>query len=138
MTMTIYRAGSRPSTKGPDENFTGNVWIDMLFGPDEPARTSGALVNFEPGARTAWHLHPLGQYLIVTAGRGWTQCWGGPKKEISAGDVVHCECGQKHWHGATESTGMSHLAIQEWLDGAPVTWLEKVTDDQYRCEVQPD
>lgn len=138
MNMTIYRVGSRPSAKGPEENFTGNVRIDMLFGPDEPARTSGALVTFEPGSRTAWHLHPLGQYLVVMSGRGWTQCRNGPKKEILAGDVVHCDCGQEHWHGATDTTGMSHIAIQEWLDGAPVAWLEKVSDEEYLSEVEPD
>jgi quercetin dioxygenase-like cupin family protein len=138
MSMQIFRVGSRPSIKGPDEWFTGNVRIDMLFGPDEPARTGGALVTFEPGARTAWHHHPLGQYLVVTAGCGWTQCWDGPKKEIRAGDVVFCNCGQKHWHGATSTTGMSHIAIQEYLNGSPVTWLEKVSDEQYLSEVTPD
>lgn len=138
MDMQIFRVDSRQSVKGPAENFTGDVRVDMLFGPDEPARTSGALVTFEPGARTAWHRHPLGQYLIVTSGCGWTQCWGGPKKEILVGDVVHCNCGRKHWHGATDTIGMSHIAIQEWLDGSPVEWLEKVTDEQYLSEVVPD
>lgn len=138
MNMEIFRVGSRPSAKGSKENFTGDVRIDMLFGPEDPARTSSALVTFEPGARTAWHTHPLGQHLIVTSGCGWTQCWGGSKKEIRAGDVVHCKCGRKHWHGATATTGMSHIAIQEALDGSPVEWLEKVTDEQYLSEVVPD
>lgn len=136
--MQIFRVGSRPTAVGPEAAFTGKVQIDMLFGPDEPGRTSGALVSFEPGARTAWHKHPLGQYLVVTSGCGWTQCWDGPKKEIRAGDVVFCNCGQKHWHGATATTGMSHIAIQEWLDGSPVEWLEKVSDDQYLSKVEPD
>lgn len=138
MSMQIFRVGSRPSMKGSEENFTGNVWLDTLFGPIESGRTSGALVTFEPGARSAWHYHPLGQYLIVTSGCGWTQCWGGPKKEIRAGDVVFCSYGQKHWHGATDTTGMSHIAIQEWLDGSAVKWLEKVSDDQYLSTVTPD
>jgi quercetin dioxygenase-like cupin family protein len=136
--MQIYRVGSRPSATGPDEYFTGDVRIDALFGPDEPARSSGALVTFAPNARTAWHFHPLGQYLVVMSGCGWTQCRGGPKKEIRAGDVVHCDCGQEHWHGGTATTGMSHIAIQEWMDGSPVTWLEKVTNEQYLSPVAPD
>lgn len=138
MDMQIYRVGSRPSAKGPEANFTGNVRMDPLFGPTEPARTSATLVTFEPGARTAWHTHPLGQHLIVTVGSGWTQCWGGPKKAIRAGDVVFCNCGRKHWHGATDTTSMSHIAVQEWLDGAPVNWLEKVSDEQYLSPVEPD
>ena len=138
MPMQIYRVGSRPSAKGPEEYFTGDVRIDALFGPDEPARSSGALVTFEPGARTAWHFHPLGQYLVVMSGCGWTQCRGGLKKEIRAGDVVHCDCRQEHWHGATDTTGMSHIAIQEWMDGSPVTWLEKVSDEQYLSDAEPD
>ena len=128
--MEIKRSGSRPSLKGPAENFTGSVRIDPLFDPPDPARTFGALVTFEPGARTAWHTHPLGQRLIATAGCGWVQCWGGPKREIR-GDVVVCPPGEKHWHGATATTGMSHIAIQEALDGKVVNWLEKVTDDEY-------
>lgn len=135
MKMKIYRVGSRPSAKGPESFFTGDVRIDPLFDPTEPARTSAVLVSFEPGARSVWHRHPLGQHLIVTAGCGWTQCWGGPKKEIRAGDVVFCDCGQKHWHGAT---AMSHIAVQEWLNGSPVEWLEKVGDDQYLSAVEPD
>jgi quercetin dioxygenase-like cupin family protein len=136
--MQIFRVGSRPSARGPEEYFTGAVRIDPLFGPEEPARSSGALVTFEPGARTAWHFHPLGQVLIVMSGRGWTQCRGGAKKEIRAGDVVHCDCGQEHWHGATDVVGMSHIAIQEWQDGTPVTWLEKVSDEQYLAAIEPD
>ncbi len=138
MPMQIYRAGSRPSGKGPEEFFTGNVRIDPLFGAEEPARASAALVTFEPGARSAWHYHPLGQHLVVTTGRGWTQCWEGPKKAIQAGDVVHCDCGQRHWHGATDTTAMSHIAIQEALDGQAVVWQEKVSDEQYLSEVEPD
>ncbi|MGH8455748.1 MAG: (R)-mandelonitrile lyase [Stenotrophobium sp.] len=129
--MEIKRSGSQPSAKGPEAWFTGSVRIDPLFMADAPARVSGALVTFEPGARSAWHTHPLGQNLIVTSGRGWIQCWGGGKREIRAGDVISCPCGEKHWHGATATTGMSHIAIQEWLDGRPVDWLEKVSDEQY-------
>jgi quercetin dioxygenase-like cupin family protein len=134
----IKRSGSQPSSKGSAEYFTGNVRIDPLFQPTEPSRVSGGLVTFEPGARSAWHTHPLGQYLIVVSGCGWTQCEGGPKKEIRAGDVLSCPCGKKHWHGATATTGMSHIAIQEALDGKVVEWLEKVTDEEYLAEVTPD
>jgi quercetin dioxygenase-like cupin family protein len=95
-------------------------------------------VTFEPGARSAWHTHPPGQSLVVTSGCGWVQCWGGPKKEIHAGDVISCPCGEKHWHGATATTGMSHIAVQEWQDGTPVIWLEKVSDEQYLSEAMPD
>ena len=136
--MDIQRNGSQPSTKGPEAYFTGSVRIDPLFEAGEPARVSGALVTFEPGARSAWHTHPLGQSLIVVSGCGWIQCWGGPKKEIRAGDVISCPCGEKHWHGATATTGMSHIAIQEWRDGAPVNWLEKVSDAEYLTPVAPD
>jgi quercetin dioxygenase-like cupin family protein len=136
--MDIHRSGSQPSMKGPDAFFTGAVRIDPLFQAGEPSRVSGALVTFEPGARSAWHTHPLGQSLIVVSGCGWIQCWGGPKKEIRAGDVISCPCGEKHWHGATATTGMSHIAVQEWQDGAPVTWLEKVSDEQYLSEAKPD
>ncbi|MDF5722212.1 MAG: cupin domain-containing protein [Rhizonema sp. PD37] len=136
--QTIKRSGSQSSTKGPEEYFTGNIRIDPLFQATEPSRVSGGLVTFEPGARSAWHTHPLGQTLIVTNGCGWTQCWDGPKKEIRAGDVISCPCGQKHWHGATDKTAMSHIAIQEALDGKNVEWMEKVTDEQYMSEVQPD
>lgn len=138
MQMRIHRNGSRPSVKGPATWFTGDVRIDPLFDPAGPGRTSAALVTFEPGARTAWHTHPLGQHLIVLTGRGWTQCEGGPKKEIRAGDVVFCDCGQKHWHGATDTTAMSHIAVQEWLDGSPVTWLEHVADTDYLGPVEHD
>jgi quercetin dioxygenase-like cupin family protein len=129
--MDIKRSGSQPSTKGPADYFTGTVRIDPLFEANDPARAVGASVTFEPGARTAWHTHPLGQNLIVTAGRGWTQCWGGPIEEIRPGDVVRCPPGEKHWHGATPTTAMTHIAIQEQLDGKVVEWLEKVSDEQY-------
>jgi quercetin dioxygenase-like cupin family protein len=129
--MDIKRCGTQPSVKGPAEWFTGDVRIDPLFQAEEPARSSGASVTFEPGARTAWHTHPLGQVLIVTAGCGWTQCWGGPVVEVRAGDVVRCPPGHKHWHGATPTTSMTHIAIQEQLGGKNVEWLEKVSDDQY-------
>lgn len=129
--MHIARNGSRPSAKGPEENFTGNVRVDMLFESPEPARARGASVTFEPGARTAWHTHPLGQTLIVTSGRGWTQCWGEKKEEIGPGDVISCPPNTKHWHGATPTTAMTHIAIQEALDGKVVNWMEKVSDEQY-------
>ena len=130
--MEIKRIGSQPSGKGPAEYFTGSVRIDPLFQPPEPARARGASVTFEPGARTAWHTHPLGQTLIVTAGCGWVQREGGPIEEIRPGDVVWFTPGEKHWHGATPSTAMTHIAIQEALNGKVVDWLEKVGDDQYR------
>jgi quercetin dioxygenase-like cupin family protein len=130
-TMEIKRSGSRPSLKGPAENFTGTVRIDPLFDPPDPARTFGALVTFEPGARTAWHTHPLGQTLIVTSGCGWTQCLDGRKEEIRPGDVVWCPPGVKHWHGATATTAMSHIAIVEKLNGKAIDWMEKVSDEQY-------
>lgn len=136
--MEIKRSGSQASVKGPADWFTGNVLIDPLFQPVEPSRVSAALVTFEPGARTAWHTHPLGQHLIVTAGCGWIQCSGGGKKEIRPGDMIACDCGEKHWHGATATTAMSHIAIQEALDGKPVDWLEKVSDKEYMSEVVPD
>ena len=129
--MDIKRAGSQPSAKGPAEYFTGNVRIDPLNFPPAPARVSCASVTFEPGARSAWHTHPLGQTLIVTAGLGWTQCWGEPIEEIRPGDVIWCPPGKKHWHGASPTTGMAHIAITEQLNGKNVDWLEKVTDEQY-------
>lgn len=136
--QTIRRAGSQPSIKGPADFFTGTVRIDPLFAAEEPSRVSGALVTFEPGARSAWHTHPLGQNLIIVSGLGWTQCEGGPKKEIRPGDVLSCPCGKRHWHGATATTAMSHIAITEALDGKNVEWLEKVTDEEYLSPVEPD
>ena len=130
--MEIKRSGSQPSSKGPADWFTGSVRIDPLFEAPEPARVRGASVTYEPGARTAWHSHPLGQTLIVTSGLGWTQCWGGPKEEIRPGDVIWCPPGVKHWHGATPSTAMSHIAIQEALNGKVVEWMEQVSEAQYR------
>ena len=130
--MEIRRSGSQPSAKGPTEYFTGTVRIDPLFSPPEPARVAGALVTFEPGARTAWHTHPLGQTLIVMSGLGWVQRDGGPIEEIRPGDVVWFEPSERHWHGATPTTAMSHIAIQEKLNGSPVDWMEKVNDEQYR------
>jgi len=135
--QTIKRSGSQPSVKGPAEWFTGDVRIDPLFSATEPSRVSAALVTFEPGARSAWHTHPLGQHLVVTSGCGWTQCWDGPKRELHAGDVISCPCGKKHWHGATSATGMSHIAIQETLDGKAVEWMEKVSDEQYLAACLP-
>jgi quercetin dioxygenase-like cupin family protein len=129
--MEIKRAGSQPSNKGPADWFTGTVRIDPLLAATAPARVAGASVTFEPGARTAWHTHPLGQSLIVIAGAGRAQRWGGPIEEIRPGDVVWFPPGEKHWHGATPTTAMTHLAIQEQLDGKAVDWLEKVSDEQY-------
>jgi quercetin dioxygenase-like cupin family protein len=131
--MEIKRSGSRPSGKGPSDYFTGAVRIDPLFEAPEPARVRGASVTFEPGARTAWHTHPLGQTLIVTAGCGWVQREGGAVEEIRPGDVVWFPPGEKHWHGATPTTAMTHIAIQEALNGSPVEWMEKVSDQQYRA-----
>jgi quercetin dioxygenase-like cupin family protein len=130
--MELKRNGSQPSAKGPAENFTGTVRVDPLFQSPGPATFSGAYVTFEPGARSAWHTHPCGQTLIVTAGLGWTQCWGEKKVEIRPGDVVTCPAGKKHWHGASDKIAMTHIAIQETKDGKAVEWLEKVTDEQYR------
>jgi quercetin dioxygenase-like cupin family protein len=130
--MEIKKCGSQPSGKGPSEWFTGTVRIDPLFGANEPARTSGASVTFEPGARTAWHTHPLGQTLIVTSGAGWVQRQGHLREDIYAGDVVQFPPGEKHWHGATATTAMTHIAIQEQLDGKAVEWMEKVSDEQYQ------
>jgi quercetin dioxygenase-like cupin family protein len=130
--MEIKRSGSAPSTKGPADWFTGAVRIDPLFQADDPARVAGASVTFEPGARTAWHTHPLGQTLIVTAGAGLAGRWGGPVEEIRPGDVVWFPPGEKHWHGASPTTAMTHIAIQERLDGKAVEWMEQVSDQQYR------
>ena len=131
-TMEIKRSGSQPSGKGPADYFTGAVRIDPLFQAPDPARVRGANVTFEPGARTAWHTHPLGQTLIVTSGGGWAQVWGGPVEEIHPADVVWFPPGEKHWHGATPTTAMTHIAIQEALDGKVVDWMEQVGDEQYR------
>ena len=129
--MEIKRAGSQPSQKGPVEWFTGTVRIDPLFQPPAPARAQGASVTFEPGARTAWHTHPLGQTLIVMSGYGWAQSEGGPKQEIRPGDIIWFPPGVRHWHGAAPTTAMTHIAIQEALDGKVVEWMEKVSDEQY-------
>ena len=129
--MKIQRSGSQPSNKGPADWFTGTVRIDPLFSPPAPARVAGAAVTFEPGARTAWHTHPLGQTLVVTFGAGLVQRAGGPIEEIRPGDVVWFEPGEKHWHGASPTNAMQHIAIQESLDGKAVEWLEKVTDAEY-------
>ena len=129
--MEITRAGSRPSAKGPADWFTGTVRIDPLFDAHAPARAAAALVTFEPGARTAWHTHPLGQRLLVTAGFGLAQREGGPVEEIRPGDVVWFPPNEKHWHGASPSTAMTHIAIQEQLEGKAVDWMQKVTDEQY-------
>jgi quercetin dioxygenase-like cupin family protein len=129
--MDIKRSGSQPSGKGPSDYFTGAVRVDPLFEAPEPARVRGALVTFEPGARTAWHTHPLGQTLIVTSGAGRVQRWDGPIEEIRPGDVVWFPPGEKHWHGASPATAMSHIAIQEALNGSPVHWMEQVSDQQY-------
>jgi quercetin dioxygenase-like cupin family protein len=129
--MDTKRGGSQPSQKGPAERFTGTVRIDPLFQAHEPGRAGGAYVTFEPCSRTDWHTHPLGQTLIVTFGCGLHQRWGGPIEEIRPGDVVSVAPNEKHWHGASPTTAMTHIAIQESLDGKAVEWLEKVTDDQY-------
>ncbi len=130
--MEIKHSGSQPSNKGSAEYFTGSVRIDPLFNSPDPARAVGASVTFEPGARTAWHTHPLGQTLIVMSGYGRAQRWGEPVQEIHPGDVVWFPPGEKHWHGASPTTAMTHIAIQERLDGKAVEWLEQVTDEQYR------
>ena len=130
--MKVTRGGSQPSTPGPAEWFTGTVRIDQLFPVEAPARAAGNAVTFEPDARTAWHTHALGQVLIVTFGLGWAQRQGGRIEEIRAGDVVRFEPGERHWHGASATTAMQHIAIQEAVDGKAVEWLEKVTDAEYR------
>jgi len=129
--MNIKPSGSQASSKGSTDWFTGSVRIDAPFQRGAPARVGGAIVTFEPGARTAWHTHPLGQTLIVTAGCGWVQRWDGPVEEIHPGDMVWFEPGEKHWHGGTVTTAMTHIAIAEALDGKAVDWLEKVSDEQY-------
>jgi len=133
--MEIKRSGSQPSGKGPADYFTGTVRVDPLFNPPNPARVVGASVTFEPGARTAWHTHPLGQTLYVIAGVGRIQTKGGPVREIKAGDVVWIPPGEKHWHGGAPTTGMVHIAMQEALDGSHATWMEHVTDAEYSVPV---
>jgi len=132
--ITITRSGSQPSSKGPADRSTGTVQIDPLFNPPEPTRAVGASVTFEPGARTVWHTHPLGQTLIVTSGCGKVQKWGEAVEEIRPGDVVWIPPGVKHWHGAAPTTAMTHIAIQEKLDGSAVEWMEKVSDEQYNSQ----
>ena len=127
----IFPAGSRPSARGPEANFTGSVTVDMLYMNNEHTGNSGGLVTFEPGARSAWHTHPAGQVLIVTSGAGWVQEEGGEKRRISPGDVVWTPPGVKHWHGATDKNGVSHIAVSNVKDGKAVDWMEKVTDEQY-------
>jgi quercetin dioxygenase-like cupin family protein len=131
--VEVTRNGSQPSTKGPADHFTGSVRIDPLFRPEAPSALAGASVTFEPGARTAWHTHPRGQVLVVTAGSGWVQQWGGRAQEIRPGDVVRIPPGQKHWHGAAATTALTHVALQEQVDGKTVEWLEKVSDGQYQA-----
>ncbi len=130
--MDIKRSGSRSSSEGPTDWFTGKVRLEPLFQASAPGRVQGASVTFEPMARSAWHTHPLGQTLLVTAGRGFVQSWGGPVEDIHVGDVVSCPPGEKHWHGATPTGAMTHIAIQEALDDEVVKWMEKVSDEQYR------
>ena len=132
--MNIQRNASKPTVTGNADYFTGQVRLDNPFQAPDPARVGGATVTFEPGARTAWHTHPLGQTIIITSGLGWAQRDGGPKEEIRPGDIVWFEPGEKHWHGATDTTAMSHIAIAEKLNGVAVVWLEKVTDDDYLTE----
>jgi quercetin dioxygenase-like cupin family protein len=132
--VEIKRSGTQPSGKGPADYFTGTVRIDPLFQPTAPARAVGASVTFEPGARTAWHTHPLGQTLLVTAGCGMAQRWGGAIEHIRPGDVISFAPGEKHWHGATPTTAMTHTAIQEQLDGKTVDWMESVSDEQYLAQ----
>jgi quercetin dioxygenase-like cupin family protein len=129
--IEITPNGSRPTARGPETNFTGAVMVDPLFAATDHTHATGGFVTFEPGARAAWHTHPAGQTLIVTSGTGWIQEWGGEKRAIKPGDVIWIPPGVKHWHGAAATNGMSHIAIQEMVDGKNVNWLEKVTDDQY-------
>ncbi len=136
--MDIKRNGSQPSSKGPAEYFTGTVRIDPLFEAKDSARAGGVSVTFEPGARTAWHSHPLGQTLIVTAGCGLVQRWGDPIKEIRPGDVISIPPGEKHWHGATATTAMTHIAIVERLDGISADWMEQVSDEQYQAGLRAE
>jgi quercetin dioxygenase-like cupin family protein len=131
--MEIRRCGSQPSRKGTADWFTGTVRIDPLFEPSPPSRAIGITVTFEPGARTLWHSHPAGQALVVTAGCGLAQSWGGPVEKIRAGDVIHFSPGEKHWHGATAITAMTHIAVYEQLDGRSAEWMEEVSDEQYNA-----
>jgi quercetin dioxygenase-like cupin family protein len=136
--MDIKRSGSQPSSKGPDELFTGTVRIDPLFQADDPARAFGASVTFEPGARTAWHAHPLGQTLIVTAGCGRVQGWSGPIEEIRPGDVISIQPGEKHWHGASPTTAMTHIAIVERSEPNSTEWMEHVSDEHYQAGIKSE
>jgi quercetin dioxygenase-like cupin family protein len=136
--MELKKNGSQPSSRGPDDNFTGRVRVDPLNQAPDPARVVVVSVTFEPGARSAWHTHPLGQTLVVTAGCGLVQSWGGPVRMIRPGDVVWCPPGEKHWHGATATTAMTHIAIVEHLGGKVVNWMEKVTDEQFSGDVTGD
>lgn len=136
--MDIMRKADQKTTEGSADYFTGRVTITGQFQREAPSRVSGALVRFEPGARTAWHTHPLGQTLIVTEGVGWTQIEGGPKLEFHAGDILWCPAEHRHWHGATPHEAMSHIAIQEGLNGTPVTWMEHVTEAEYLAPAQTD
>jgi quercetin dioxygenase-like cupin family protein len=131
-TLRITRVGSQPSAKGPPEYFTGTVRVDRMFPATAPSRVSGGHVTFEPGARSAWHTHPVGQTLVITSGFGFVQQWGGAKQEVRAGDVIWFPPGIKHWHGASDATALTHIAIQETVDGRNVDWLEQVSDEQYR------
>lgn len=137
-TMEIMRKADRQSVEGPEEYFTGKATISAQFKREEPSQLTGAIVHFEPGARTAWHSHPRGQTLIVTDGVGWTQLEGGEKYEFYEGDIMLCPADRKHWHGATPDTAMTHIALQETLDGNNVTWMEKVTDEQYLSDLAKD
>lgn len=136
--MKIIRNGQMAAIKGPADWFSGTVRLDQVFTPPAPAQGGFGIVNFEPGARTNWHTHPLGQTLLVTQGVGWTQCEGGPKNEIRAGDVVWCNCGRRHWHGATDKTAMQHIAMTESLNGKNVDWMEPVADEDYLAPVEKD
>lgn len=132
--MKINRTGSAPSGKGPAETFTGTVRRDGLIRSEDPGRVNAGLVTFEPGARTAWHTHPAGQILVITAGRGWVQGEGGPREDVTPGDAVWFPAGERHWHGATATTAMTHIAITESIDGVAVDWLEHVSDEDYNAE----
>jgi quercetin dioxygenase-like cupin family protein len=134
--MEISRNGTRASTRGAADQFTGTVRFDPLFEAEAPARVRGASVTFEPGARSAWHSHPLGQTLVVVTGVGWVQRWGGPVEEIRPGDVIWAPPGEKHWHGATSTTALTHWAVHEALDGKVVEWMEQVTEEQYRSRAR--